>query len=359
MDIADHPDPLRDAMSHGVQRAVQVASSAVTGAQVYAYLKRTHAKVSTEHGRRVRRVEAGQMRAERDAARAGWAPALDPRWLRQADLIQTARAWGAAMPYADRSAPWHDPAAATAMRNCEERLRRIHPTAMARYDRLRGEGMGPAEAMREAAFLFAGPPRAYDPAYTPRPALAAGNGENLTWVVPEPDLEDGEPAVEAQQRRGRQIVDALQSRARAQGREPLSEAEQRTVLETVTNLSAEIIDRVVRPSGDSGLVRAEQDRAVAAERVRATDLDAASDLTATPRTDERTQNLVAARDAAATADGATARAARAARPWEQDFPVPISQVVANAGRATRSTAQPATSARAQASPQPRLSAPRP
>jgi hypothetical protein len=339
MDSGEHPDPFRDAMSHAMQRAVQVASSAVTGAQAYAYLNRTHARANAERDERARRALDAEHRAERDAARAEWAPALDPRWLRQADLLKTARAWGAAMPYADPSAPWHEPAAATAMRACEERLRELHPTAMARYDRLRGEGMGPAQAMREAAFLFAGPPRAHDSHYTPAPMLDPGNGETPPWAAaaPDPGREDGQD-VEAQERRGRQIVEALQERARDQGREPLGEAEQRTVLETVTNLPAEVIDRVVRPGPASGLARAEQDRAATAERVRASDLDTASDLTATPRTDERTQNLAGARDATATAAGATARAAR---PWEQDFPMPIGEVVANAARGPRTaTASP-------------------
>ena len=357
MDTGDHPDPFRDAMNHGVQRAVQVASSAVTGSQVYAYLKRTHTKVAAERGQRARRTQAGEIRAERDAARAGWAPALDPHWLREADLIQTARAWGAAMPYADRLTPWHDPAAATALRNCENRLHQLHPVAMARYDRLRGEGMGPAEAMREAAFLFAGPPRAYDPPYTPRPTLVAGNGEIATWTADLPVPDDIQSAVEAQERRGREIVEALQARVRAQGREPLGEAEQRVVLETVTNLPADVIDRVVRLGAASGLVRAEQDRAATAERVRASDLDAATDLTATPRADERTQNLVAARDAGASADGATARAARSARPWEQDFPVSIGEVVANAGHAARRASQSSTAIPAQARPSARRTGP--
>jgi hypothetical protein len=110
------------------------------------------------------------------------------------------------------------------------------------------------------------------------------------------------------------------------------------VLETVTNLPAEVIDRVVRPGPAFGLVCAEQGKAATAERVRASDLDTATDLTATPRRDERTQNLVGARDATAAADGATARAARAVRPWEQDFPMPIDQVVASLASATRATA---------------------
>jgi hypothetical protein len=361
MDTPQHPDPFRDAMSHGLQRAVQVASSVATGAQAYAYLKRTQARVMAERGERARRALAAQIKADRDAARADWAPALDPRWLRQADLIQTARAWGAAMPYADPSTPWHDPAAATAMRACEDRLWELHPNAMARYDRLRGEGMGPAQAMREAMFLFAGPARAQDASYAPRPALDTGSGENLTWTAagPTPDPEDGPAAADAQELRGRQIVEALQARARAEGRDPLAEAEQRTVLETVTNLPADVINRVVRRDTAAGLTRTEQDRAATAERARASDLDAAADLRATPGADERTQNLVGARDAAATADGATARAARATRAWEQDFPVPITDVVAAAGSAARIAATSPDAAAARAVPQARRAGPRP
>ena len=249
MSAETHPDPFQDAMGHGLQRALQVASSVMTGAQVYVYLKRTQAAANGERDERARRVLAAQIRADREAARAGWAPALDPGWLRQADLFGAARAWGAAMPYADRSVPWYEPAAATAMRKSEERLRDLHPHAMARYDRLRGDGMGPAEAMREAAPLFASPPRAYDTPYTLRPVLDPGNGEHLTWAEVGPAPGPGEPGspdlAEAQERRGRQIVAALQERARAQHRGPLFEAEQRTVLETITNLPADVIDRVV------------------------------------------------------------------------------------------------------------------
>jgi hypothetical protein len=80
------------------------------------------------------------------------------------------------MPYADRTVPWYEPAAATAMRKSEERLRDLHPYAMGRYDDLRADGMSPADAMREAAPLFARPPRAHDTPYAPRPVLTAGNG---------------------------------------------------------------------------------------------------------------------------------------------------------------------------------------
>jgi hypothetical protein len=193
------------------------------------------------------------------------------------------------MPYADQSAPWHEPAAATAMRKCEERLRDLHPFAMARYDRLRGDGMGPAQAMREAAPLFAHAPRAYDRPYVPRAVLVAGNGESLAWTAPaaDPGQQIGVTLTEAQELRGRQIVAALQDRARAQRRGPLGEAEQRTVLETITNLPPDVIDRVVRPT-----------------------------------------SATVARGPAATASAAAARPGPAARPWKHDFPVPIQDVVA-------------------------------
>jgi hypothetical protein len=283
-----HPDPFQEALSHGVQRAIEIASCAVTAAQVYAYQQRTQARGVRERDDRARRALNAQARAERDAARAGWAPALDPQWLRQADLMDTARAWGAAMPYADRDVPWYEPSAATAMRKSEERLREQHPYAMARYDRLRGEGLRPAEAMAEAAPLFARPPRAHDAPMAPRPTLGAGDGTGISWTADPPvavPLQAGADAT-GLERRGRQILAALQDRARDQGRGLLGEDEQRTVLETVTNLPPEVIDRIVQP---------------------------------------------AAMSAARTTRTATARSTR---PWENDFPMPIQDVVATAAHDT-------------------------
>ncbi len=277
-----HPDPFEDVLRQGVQRAIQLASGAVTAAQVYLF----HA----------RRALHAQMHAEQQAGRVGWAPALDPAWLREATLFQVARAWSAAMPYSDRAVPWYEPAAATAMRKCEERLRDLHPYAMARYDRLRADGLGPAEAMQEAAPLFARPPRAHDPPSTPRPMVTAGDG---------PDMDRAEAGAGPR-----------------------------------TDGPGDV------PSAGRG--PGEQNRAATAERVRA-DLDAATDLTATPGINERTVNLVAAQDAAATASAAAGRArrpGRVGRPWERDFPMPIREVLAMASRGThvvvpRTAASPA------------------
>jgi hypothetical protein len=303
MTAESHPDPFQDAMGHGLQRAIQVASCAVTAAQVYAYQQRTQAMAVAERDERARRALATQMRAERDAARATWAPAVNADWLRNADLLQTARTWAAAMPYADRSVPWYEPTAATAMRRCEERLRDLHPYAMGRYDRLREEGAAPADAMRDAAPLFANAPRTYDRPYVPRPELASGNGDGLAWAAtaPEPGEQTGAAVAEAQEMRGKQIIAAFQEQARARRRGPLGEAEQRTVLETVTNLPPDVIDHVVSP-GSSAV-----------------------------------PNPANAGSPALASARAAARGGPVDRPWQHDFPVPIEDVVATAapGQAPR------------------------
>jgi hypothetical protein len=306
----NHPDPFGDALQQGVQRAIQLGSGAVSAAQMYLFHRNAQARAVGERDDRARRALHAQIRAEQQAGRAGWAPALDPAWLREATLLQVARAWSAAVPYSDRAVPWYEPAAATAVRKCEERLRDLHPYAMARYDRLRADGLGPAEAMQEAAPLFARPPRAHDPSSTPRPMVTAGDGLDVGQAEAGAGPWPGGP-------------------------------------------------------GDlpgAGLVIAEQDRAAAAERVRAADLDTATDLTATPRMDERTTNLVAARDAAATASAAAARARRAARParpWERDFPMPIRDVLAAVSRGTRVLAPRAAASHAAAQRVGQARSPRP
>lgn len=71
-----------------------------------------------------------------------------------------------------------DSGAAAALRKSEERLRTLHPYAMARYDRLREEGASPIDAMREAAPLFVRAPyaRPGDPGGH-RLRIGAGSGD--------------------------------------------------------------------------------------------------------------------------------------------------------------------------------------
>ncbi len=328
MEAETHPDPLREAMTHGLQRATQIASFAGTAAQVFIYHQKTQARAAAERDERARRALQGQIRAERDAARAGWSPALDPQWLRDAGLRSTAQAWGAAMPYADRNVPWYEPTAAAAMRKSEERLRDLHPFAMARYDRLRAEGLGPAEAMREAAPLFALSPRARAWPFTPAPVLNAGTSTDPARAADLPATGSGPadlPGTEALESRGRGIVTALQERAVAAGREPLSHDELRTVLEAVTNLPADVIDRVTQSAPANERAQSGLDNTAAPGRARAADAGELTGLKA---------GLIS----------------RNTRPWQRDFPAPIREVVAAAAAGPpRTTTGPGTTSRPAAS----------
>jgi hypothetical protein len=156
MDPSDvHPDLLGDALSHSGQRLAQLGSLLTSWAMVAA--RRAEQRNAVKAARDARELSAlhDQERAAWQLARAGWAPARDRQWLAGADLIETARAWSAAAAYADT-----DREAAAAMARCEGRLRELHPYAMAWYDRLRGDGTAPFDAMRDALPLFCRAPAA-------------------------------------------------------------------------------------------------------------------------------------------------------------------------------------------------------
>jgi hypothetical protein len=144
-----YPDVLGDALSFSSQRAAQLGSLVTAGAMVEAQRRARATAARAARDEQALRTLRDQERAAWQLARAGWAPAHDSRWLAQADLLQAARVWSAATAYAEA-----DPAAGSATRKCEERLRVLHPYAMAWYDRLRGEGAGPFDAMRQALPLF-------------------------------------------------------------------------------------------------------------------------------------------------------------------------------------------------------------
>jgi hypothetical protein len=150
MDTSEvYPDVLGDALSFSSQRLAQLGSLVTAGATVVARRRAEAAAARAVRDERALRALREQERAALRAARAGWAPAHDARWLAQADLLQAVRVWSAAAAYADA-----DAVAASAVRKCEERLRVLHPYAMGWYDRLRGEGAGALEAMRQAVPLF-------------------------------------------------------------------------------------------------------------------------------------------------------------------------------------------------------------
>jgi len=173
MDASEvYPDVLGDAVSHSSQRLAQLGSL-ITAAATMEIRRRAQASaLNAARDEQELKALREQDRVARQTARARWAPAHDARWLGQADLVQAAGVWGAATAYADV-----DPEAAAAARKCEERLRALHPYAMARYDRLRSEGIMAVEAMRQAVPLFGRAPhtRPGDPA-AERHALQAPAG---------------------------------------------------------------------------------------------------------------------------------------------------------------------------------------
>jgi hypothetical protein len=278
MDPSDHyADPLGEALSYSSQRAAQLISLAVAAAQVAAHRKALSEARRAARDEQARRALRQEQRAIYEQARAGWAPAHDPRWLAQADLLQAARAWGAATAYADA-----DPVAASAMRKSEERLRTLHPYAMGRYDRLRTEGASPLDAMREAAPLFTRKPHARpgQPGTQLRlgAATADADADPVAGVTDDslrPPAPDQDAHREAEHR-GHQIVWHLQARAHAQRGSELDPAELATALEATTNLPPEVIARLAR-------ARSEEAVAAGAERARAADLDRAGDLRAARR----------------------------------------------------------------------------
>jgi hypothetical protein len=192
MEPAHYTDPLEEALSQASQRVAQFASLTGAMAQVVLQRKALHdARQSARDDERAIRIIDEQERLIQRQARLSWAPAHDPQWLAHADLLQTGRAWASAASYADT-----DPAAASAMRKCEERLRRLHPYAMARYDRLRGDGASPLDAMRETASLFGRSPHARvgDPApFRHHLGADVGAGTDATQSADRPLADPAEP----------------------------------------------------------------------------------------------------------------------------------------------------------------------
>ncbi len=325
MDTSDvYPDLFGDALSYSSQRLAQLASLVTAAATVEARRKAQRNAAKTIRGEQALRELKDQERAAYELARAGWAPARDPRFLDQADLLQAARAWSAAAAYADA-----DPEAADAVRKCEQRLRVLHPYAMAWYDRLRGEGAAPLDAMREALPLFARAPHARpgDPV-AERPGLAAPDSLGTgSWDSSADDSGVARAAADSSairqvEQRGQQIVRELQARALAERGYTLSPDELVTTLGATTTLPGDVIARLAL--ADS------QDRvAWSAERTRADDLGSAS-AASFPRGIAHGEYLTAAAQDRLTADTAAAHAAgdrSATRLAAESFPCTAADAV--------------------------------
>ena len=126
-----HPDPFGHALSGAGQKAAELVSVAAMLAQAAAQAR------ARKDG-----LAAARDEADLAAARAAWAPVLDPGWRADAGLADVARAWGAAIPWEQAEA-----GAADALDAAEARLRELHPAAMRGFDRRRAAGTPRADAM--------------------------------------------------------------------------------------------------------------------------------------------------------------------------------------------------------------------
>ena len=298
-----YPDPFGDALSYSSQRLAQLASLVTAAATVETRRKAQRNAAKTIRSERALRELQDQERAAYELARAGWAAARDRRFMGQADLLQAARAWSVAAAYADA-----DPEAADAVRTCEQRLRVLHPYAMAWYDRLRSEGAAPFDAMREALPLFARAPHARpgDPV-AERPALAAPDGPGTaTRDIGADDSGMAQAAADSSvirqaEQRGQQIVQELQARALAERGYVLNPDELVTTLGATTTLPGDIIARLARADSQDRVARG-------AERTRAEDLGSAA-AASFPDGIVHSEYLTAAAQDRLTADTAAAHAA--------------------------------------------------
>lgn len=143
---SNYPDPEFEAAT----RAAQIAAVSIALVEAIARLREERAALRMSEPDR----DAVAMRAARltdhATATATWAPALDRRWVAQADTHALLDAWAPAAAWAER-----DAGAGRALAAVEQRLGTTHPAAMTSYRTALANGLPPAVAMQEAAPAFA------------------------------------------------------------------------------------------------------------------------------------------------------------------------------------------------------------
>ena len=242
----EHLDVTDEAIRSAARDAVAIASILTAVIREGLQFRARVERLREEKNEQARLGQQAQLDAERAAARARWAPGNDPSWLREAGLLHVAEVWAAAVPFADRSSELSEESAESAVLNCENRMRDIHPYAMSRYDRLRADGLGSIEAMYEALPLFTRPAHAYERTAPERSALNPGDGHGYKWAAAmygptRSGMEDAQ-----QRQRGARILEQVQDRAIRDGGVPLTFDEQRVALETTTSLTPRQIAVTVR-----------------------------------------------------------------------------------------------------------------
>ena len=119
------------------------------------------------------RAERADPRRTRRATGPGGNPRSTPAGCAGPRLIETAEAGAPRCRTPTAAVPWYEPGRRYRHGPMRRTASRLHPYAMARYDRLRSDGLEPGEAMQEAAPLFARHPYARDAPSVPRLMLEA------------------------------------------------------------------------------------------------------------------------------------------------------------------------------------------
>lgn len=141
-----YPDPESEAAA----RAAQVAAVSIALIEAVARLRAERAALRlSDQDQNAVSMRAARL-TDQAAATATWAPALDRRWLAQADTHALLDAWAPAAAWADT-----DPEAARALRAVESQLTRTHPAAMGSYRAAVTAGSTPSAAMQDSAISFA------------------------------------------------------------------------------------------------------------------------------------------------------------------------------------------------------------
>jgi hypothetical protein len=141
-----YPDPESEAAA----RAAQIAAVSIALIEAVARLREERASLRlSDQDQNAVSMRAARL-TDQAAATATWAPALDRRWLAQADTHALLDAWAPAAAWADT-----DPEAARALRAVESQLTRTHPAAMGSYRAAVAAGSSPTAAMQDAAISFA------------------------------------------------------------------------------------------------------------------------------------------------------------------------------------------------------------
>ena len=143
----DHTEPTTDALARAAQALAVTVSIGEALARLHA--QRTHERAAAAD--RAAAAAGTEQALHREQARLVWAPTLDDRHLVRMAATELLHARDHARGYQHA-----DPTARVAVDRIEQRLRDVHPEAMALYDTAIRDGLGADHALRQALPHFRG-----------------------------------------------------------------------------------------------------------------------------------------------------------------------------------------------------------